>query len=157
MPKKEDLKLDETDKRIINELLRDARESSVKIAKRLKTSPDTILYRIEKLQKNGIIDDFTTVVNFTSLDMSWYTLLFNLKSLSNVNYKKLKEYVRKHPNIVGCFKGIGAWNLKFYIVAQSRKEFHNTVSELRITFRDIIKDYDTLVGYKEHILPILKI
>lgn len=36
-----------------------------------------------------------------------------------------------------------------YIVAKNQAEYHGYINQLRKRFRGIIKDYDTLLAYKE--------
>ena len=44
----------------------------------------------------------------------------------------------------------GRWNILTYIIAQNEEEFHNTITEIRSKFSDIIKTYETLLANEEH-------
>ena len=55
--------MDEIDLAIIEHLKKDARTSFREIARKLKVSPDTIVNRFRMLQKKGIIQGSTVVIN----------------------------------------------------------------------------------------------
>jgi len=55
--------MDEIDLAIIKNLKKDARTSFREIARKLKVSPDTIVNRFRMLQKKGIIQGSTVVIN----------------------------------------------------------------------------------------------
>jgi len=64
-----DYRLDEIDRRIIFELMRDARNTSAPtIADAVNVSPGTIRNRISQLEDHGIIRDYTTTVDFERAD-----------------------------------------------------------------------------------------
>jgi len=143
------IKIDKLDLKILAELNKNARESSYVIAQKLGTSLDTILYRIRKMQQNDIIHNFTTVTNLSMLGYSWYTFLLSIKSFTKQKEAELKEFVKGHNNIIRCVRGIGEWDIIIYMIAFNQAEFHKAVNEFRTRFRDMIKNYDTLLGYKE--------
>jgi Lrp/AsnC family transcriptional regulator for asnA, asnC and gidA len=57
-----EIELDEIDKKIIEMLQEDSRQSFVEIAKELGVSDPTIHVRVKKLQEAGIIEKFTAVL-----------------------------------------------------------------------------------------------
>ena len=60
-------KLDTLDRKIIDELSKNSRQSLRKIAKKLGVAISTVSARIEKLQKADIIKSFTTKLNYDKL------------------------------------------------------------------------------------------
>ncbi|MFW5990990.1 MAG: Lrp/AsnC family transcriptional regulator [Candidatus Nanoarchaeia archaeon] len=146
--KKEEIKCDKTDIYILKLLNEDARMSTYKIAEKLGVSIDTVLYRIKKME-GTVISRFTSLINFSALGHSWYTVLINLTSISSKKGKEFEEYVRNIPGVIRCVRGIGPWDMIIYIVAKNQAEYHGYINQLRKRFRGIIKDYDTLPAYKE--------
>ena len=59
--------LDENDKRIISEYLKDARISYREVAKRLQLAVGTVLTRTKKLENEGIIDSYSVILNHDKL------------------------------------------------------------------------------------------
>ncbi len=59
--------LDENDKRIISEYLKDARISYREVAKRLQLAVGTVLTRTKKLENEGIIESYSAILNHDKL------------------------------------------------------------------------------------------
>tara|TARA_B100001750_G_C15514036_1_gene605664 strand:- start:1292 stop:1741 length:450 start_codon:yes stop_codon:yes gene_type:complete len=59
--------IDETDRKIIAEYLKDARISYREVAKRLQLAVGTVLTRTKKLESDGIIDSYSVILNHDKL------------------------------------------------------------------------------------------
>ena len=59
--------IDETDRKIITEYLKDARISYREVAKRLQLAVGTVLTRTKKLESEGIIDSYSVILNHDKL------------------------------------------------------------------------------------------
>ena len=59
--------IDETDKKIIAEYLKDARVSYREVAKRLQLAVGTVLTRTKKLENDGIIESYSAILNHDKL------------------------------------------------------------------------------------------
>ena len=59
--------IDETDRKIIAEYLKDARISYREVAKRLQLAVGTVLTRTKKLENDGIIDSYSVILNHDKL------------------------------------------------------------------------------------------
>ena len=59
--------IDETDRKIIAEYLKDARISYREVAKRLQIAVGTVLTRTKKLESDGIIDSYSVILNHDKL------------------------------------------------------------------------------------------
>jgi len=57
------MKLDETDKKILKNLMVDARQSARQLALKLGMSTVTILSRIKKLEREQIIKGYTAIID----------------------------------------------------------------------------------------------
>ncbi|MEM3881406.1 MAG: Lrp/AsnC family transcriptional regulator [Candidatus Bathyarchaeia archaeon] len=61
------MELNETDKKILENLLRDARLSSRQIAKNVGVSVGTVLSRIKKMEEDGLIKGYSAVLDHEKL------------------------------------------------------------------------------------------
>jgi len=61
------LDIDEVDRKILNELLRDCRRSYRSIARRAGVSVGTALTRIRRLEKSGVIRGYSAVLDHDKL------------------------------------------------------------------------------------------
>ena len=73
------------ERRLVSELMKNCRRSDRELAKVLGVSQPTVLRNLQKLEKEGIIKEYTMVPDFTKLG---YTLLV-------VTLVKLKKYLSK--------------------------------------------------------------
>ena len=73
------------ERRLVSELMKNCRRSDRQLAKVLGVSQPTVSRNLQKLEKEGIIKEYTVVPNFMKLG---YTLLA-------VTFVKLKKYLSK--------------------------------------------------------------
>lgn len=59
--------VDELDRKILIELLKDSRVSSREIAKKLGTSAGTVLARIRRMEKEGVIKGYSAILDYEKL------------------------------------------------------------------------------------------
>ena len=59
--------LDETDRQVLTEVLRDSRQSYREIARRIDVSPGTVVSRVRNMEEKGVIKKFTAKVDFEKL------------------------------------------------------------------------------------------
>src|SRR5437870_12322337 len=65
-----DMNLDRTDLRILAELVENSKQSYVEIGRKLALHPNVIAYRVNRLEDQGIIREYTTLVDFSKLGLS---------------------------------------------------------------------------------------
>ena len=143
-------KVDETDVRILEMLGEDARRSYFDIAEKVGLSSDAVSYRVKRL-RNGVAPQLTAMTNLSALGYNWYTLLVLLRFWDAKHESKFRQIVEQHPNVMMAMKSIGEWNLLLYIAAKSQSDFHQIVKGIRAELQDVIRTYETLLGYREHV------
>ncbi|MGQ9596535.1 MAG: Lrp/AsnC family transcriptional regulator [Thermoproteota archaeon] len=62
--------VDDLDLKILRELMEDSRNTCRKIAKKLGVSPGTVLFRIRRMEKNGVLKKYTVSVDYEKLGYS---------------------------------------------------------------------------------------
>jgi len=87
---------DELDKKILKEYLTDSRLSSREIAKKIGISVGTVIARIRKLEKEGIIKNYSVTLDYSKLDYE-----FTVVTEINVSKGKLVEIEKNIANILG--------------------------------------------------------
>lgn len=83
--------LDAKDKKILSCLLKDCRQTNTQIAKKCGLSREVVSYRINQLEKEGIITGYTSDINFNNLGYIAYSLGLVLKNISKEKLTILKE------------------------------------------------------------------
>lgn len=83
------IKLSNTENKILDLLLINCRISYVELSKKLNLDSNTIKYNISKLERNGIIKGYKSLINFKKLGYNWIQIKF--KTYSKINNNVLLE------------------------------------------------------------------
>ena len=100
-------KLDIKDKKLLYELDLNSRQSFNQLAKKLKISTNSVIYRIKNLQKDGIIKEFPTIIDIGKLGFIGFRLYLKLQGITPkkeeeiINFLKNKEIVSWIVSIEG--------------------------------------------------------
>ena len=152
------VKINEIDKLILNELCKDARISTYKLAEKTKLCADAIGLRIKKLKQIGIIKKFTCVLNFSVLNYQGFVFCFSSGSISKKEELRFFEYIFQSPNVIAVKKLIGRWDLKNYVVVKNPIEYHELIKDIQLKFGKLVRNHATWVLHKEHMFnPFPKI
>ena len=97
--------IDQKDRKILNCLIDDARQSYREVAKKTGLSIVTVMKRVRALQKDGIIKQFTAMVDYEKLG-------FDLHAVIELEANKgmipdLERFIAAQPNISRMFMVTG--------------------------------------------------
>src|SRR3989338_2357389 len=135
--------MDITDKKILSILDENARLPSSLIAKKLKTSRQVVEYRIDKLQKEGIILNFTALIDPTKFyDNIWHIYL-KLQNLTTQSEQQILDYLNKKKEVWWIAKCQGEWDLIFSVVGNDITEFDNVLTNFKSLFHKYINQQYT--------------
>ncbi len=97
--------LDETDVKILEALMLDARLSSRQIAKRCDVSIGTVLSRIKKMEKQGIITGYSAVLNHEKLGYE-LTVVCEV-TVSKGRLLEMENEIARLPNVCSVYDVTG--------------------------------------------------
>ena len=123
------INLDKADKRILFELDKNARIPETKLAKIIGKSKESVRYRINKLQNEGIITDFTIWIDPTKLGFNSVKIYLNLANKPE-NKKAFIDYVKSDKRLMWLGIADGAWNAGLTYFVKSNQEFFELKNEL---------------------------
>lgn len=147
----ERIKLDLKDKKIIEVLQKNARETTTSIEKKTGIPRDSVKYRINRLKKYGIILSFHTRINPAKLGYPMYVAMgITLYNLSEEREKQLKNFLVNHPKIVYVAKMSGKWDYFIGVCCKDFKELDFVTREIRKKFSKEIKEYDVSTVIEEY-------
>ncbi len=136
------INLDKADKRILFELDKNARIPETKLAKIIGKSKESVRYRINKLQNEGIITDFTIWIDPTKLGFNSVKIYLNLANKPE-NKKAFIDYVKSDKRLMWLGIADGAWNAGLTYFVKSNQEFFELKNELFSKFKDLILESHT--------------
>ena len=123
------MKIDTTDRKILNLLQEDGRIAASHIADKLDISIPTVTERIKKLQESGIIQGIHAVLDPKKLDLD-VSALITVISESSIHYKEFIKTAEKTPEVMQCFSTTGNGSHSLLVVTRNSQT-------LEVLLRDI--------------------
>jgi DNA-binding Lrp family transcriptional regulator len=151
---------------LLRELLKNSKRSDRELAKILKVSQPTITRARQKLEKDGMIEDYTIIPNFEKMGFEIFALTF-VKMRPGIRLPEtvteVKKYATKFPNAIFVAQGEGL-GMTGVIISfhKNYTEYHNKLSTLRIDWKDFTDDLQSFIvpigegEYKRFSLKYLK-
>jgi DNA-binding Lrp family transcriptional regulator len=126
-------KPDTKDKRILYELLQNARFTHCLIGKHVQLSREMVAYKIGKMQKAGVIKGFTSHLFRPSIGlMQSYALYITLQCSKTKKQEMIKE-LNSYDNILAITEMEGWFNLYIYFCAYNRANTYETFQFIKET------------------------
>ena len=93
--------IDDIDRSIISELLKDANISHADLSIKCGITRQTVASRIKKLQKNGAIKNYKAVVDYEKLGLHSFFILFLKLDVSDpTRAAKFIDSIKTDPNVI---------------------------------------------------------
>ncbi|MBC8479102.1 MAG: Lrp/AsnC family transcriptional regulator [FCB group bacterium] len=133
------MKLDKTDKLILEIIQEDGRITNAELAKRVGLSPAPTLERIKKLERAGIIMGYHAKLSPSRIGIGIQTFVeISLSKHDNDSIVSFVDAVQAYPEIIGCYHTTG------------RSDFL-----LRVSVKDMVA-YEEFLLHKLTALPKLQ-
>ena len=123
-----DTDLDETDVKILKTLMTDARLSSRQIATKCGVSIGTVLSRIKKMERNGIITGYSAVVNHEKLGYE-LTVVTEI-TVSKGRLLEMENKIARLPNVCCVYDTTGLTDAMVIAKFKSREELSGFTKRL---------------------------
>ncbi len=121
---------DSTDLKILAELVENAKSSFVDIGKKLDLHPNVVAYRINKLERLGIIRDYTTRLDLEKLGLS--EQIFVAASLpGNSERERVLEEIATMPQTIQVVSSLGEPESILFLVGKNKADVDKTMWRLR--------------------------
>jgi len=135
-----EIRLSAKDKKIINELDLNARQSYSQIARKVGLTKDTVQYRIKRLEEMKVIEGYFPVINTAKLGYVFYRVCLKFRSMTP---KKEEEFVKhlKSNKAIGWISSFnGRWDMIIAIWAKNIIEFEEILSGLLLGYEKYIQE-----------------
>src|SRR3989338_8228245 len=123
--------LDKKDREILFALDLNARIPLKKLAKTVRLYAQTAKYRIEQLEKNGVIKGYVTLFDVSKLGYEYFRLYVRFEGFSQKDEKAFFAYLNRHQNVVWVVNTIGRYDAEVLFVARSFIHFNQILREMR--------------------------
>jgi DNA-binding Lrp family transcriptional regulator len=112
--------INETDKKILKNLLEDARFSSRHIAKNVGVSVGTVLSRIKKMESDGLIKGYSAILDHEKLGYE-LTVVTEI-TVSKGRLTEMEKEIAKIPNVCGVYDVTGLTDAIIIAKFKSRED-----------------------------------
>jgi len=135
------VKLDVYDKRILEVLINNSREQISSISKKIKLRRENVNYRINRLIKSGLIQEFNTILNEKRLGLSHYVVFLELTNLQENTEQILLDYMEKNKYMFWIGPSAGRWSLIFDVIIPEDIELDKVIKGMMKKFSKYIDEY----------------
>ena len=139
------LQLDKKDKKLLTALDENSRYTNAQLARKIQLSKPAVEYRLKRFEKNNIIFEYFTVIDFTKLGYSQYKIYFKFQNTSPPDEQKITNYWTGDKASVWVGQIRGRWDLAVSIIAKSNFEFGKILSAFMNKFSKFILEKDVLL------------
>jgi DNA-binding Lrp family transcriptional regulator len=122
------MELNETDKKILKNLLEDARFSSRQIAKNVGVSVGTVLSRIKKMEEDGLIKGYSVILDHEKLGYE-LTVVTEI-TVSKGRLTEMENEIAKIPNVCGVYDVTGLTDAVIIAKFKSREDLGRFTKQL---------------------------
>jgi DNA-binding Lrp family transcriptional regulator len=139
----------ELPRQLLRELLKNSKRSDRELAKVLDVSQPTITRNRRKLERQGLIQDYTIVPDFRKMGFEILALSFvkmRPEILTSERMEAARRYAAKFSNAIFASTGEGL-GMTGVIISfhKSYTEYHKRVNQLRVDCKDITEDIQSFI------------
>lgn len=133
-------KNDPYDKRILYELDQNSRQSAQQISRKIHLSKVSVIQRINKLKKNGIIKNFITLVNYRKLGFTNYHVYYSLQNLSQEKEEEFIGFLKNEKGVRYVIQIDSKWDLMIALFTESNEKTDEILNRINEKYGDYIKE-----------------
>ena len=123
--------MDKLDYQIISELRNNAKQTASDISKTIHLAVSTVIERIKKMEKSGLIEAYTAIINDAKAGND-ITVMMEV-SMDHPRYNdEFIAAVRDMPNIIECYYMTGEFDFVLKICCRSSdhlEQIHNRIKD----------------------------
>jgi Lrp/AsnC family transcriptional regulator, leucine-responsive regulatory protein len=122
--------LDEKDRTLLESLQRDARITNTELARRVNLSPPGLQRRVRKLEEDGVIQQYVTLVDreVVGFDMLCFVQV-TLQRHEPHAIASFKEVIRAMPEVMECHHITGEYDYLLKVVVRNRSHLERFLVE----------------------------
>jgi len=139
--------------RLISELIKNSHRSDREIARTIKTSQPTVTRTRTRLEKEGIIKEYTIIPDLAKLGVEIVAVTFAHWSPEKISdfseserIKKAQRFLSKHPNVIYASSGTGLGMGRMMItVHKSYSDYANYIKEAQSEWAGLLSRFDSFI------------
>lgn len=122
--------IDAVDFKILAELVENAKSSFAEIGRKLSLHPNVVAYRVNKLERNGIIKDYTAELDLEKLGVA-EQILVGASFPRDTERDAVIEKITAIPQTVKVVSSLGEPEGLVFLVGKNKSEIEKLMTKLR--------------------------
>jgi DNA-binding Lrp family transcriptional regulator len=123
-------KIDEIDLMILRELRDDCKRPVRELAKKLNIHPNTLLQRIKKLEKSGVLIKYIAEIDYSKLGFDLHAIVsIKLDKIARSKWPTIEE-LRDIKDISALYAVTGQYDITAIVKTKNRETLTNVLAEL---------------------------
>jgi Lrp/AsnC family transcriptional regulator, leucine-responsive regulatory protein len=143
-------KLDKKDKKIIEQLDLNARQSNAQIARKVGLSKDAVGYRIKKFEEKKLIKGYFSVLNISKLGYVSYKLMITFRNTKYEIEQRIIKDLIKNRNVGWVVNCDGIYNLMVIIWVKSTLDFDRFFRLFLEKYSKYLQERDISIVTEQH-------
>jgi DNA-binding Lrp family transcriptional regulator len=127
---KRKLNIDSTDFKILAELVQNAKSSYVEIGRKLRLHPNVVAYRINKLERAGVIREYTANLNLEKLGLP-EQIYIGASFPGDMERDHVLEQIETIPQTMKIVSTLGEPESIVFLVGKNKAEVEKTITKIR--------------------------
>ena len=123
------MKLEETDKRILNVLVENSRLSLRQVAKRTNISVATAMHHIDKMEKDGIIKNYSAKLDYEKIGYD-IEVVIEIR-ISKGKLLEMEKKIAIHPNVFAVYDVTGTFDAIIMARFPTRRQMDNFLKKIQ--------------------------
>ena len=141
--------LNHLDLEILNLLQKDASLTTAQIAERLNLSQSPCCRKIQKIEKQGLIDRRVALLNRNKLGMDVVVFTtINLNAQGRQSLETFEEAIKRYPQVTECYTMAGIFDYMIKVITRNIREYESFVRNHLTTIPNI-KEFHSHIAVTE--------
>ncbi|MFS0749976.1 Lrp/AsnC family transcriptional regulator [Oceanobacillus sp. 1P07AA] len=148
------MKLDNIDKKLLEELSEDGRLSYVELAEKVGLSRVAVKDRIKNLKEKGVIEKFTVVINSEKYGKQ-VSAFFDI-DVEPMQLQEVAQNLANHPKVASIYQMTGPSTLHTHVLVEDfqklevfiNEELYSVEGITRVESSIILKRFKSRTGFK---------
>jgi Lrp/AsnC family transcriptional regulator, leucine-responsive regulatory protein len=123
--------IDDRDRAILRELMRDGRLTNADLAERVHLSPSACLRRVRALEESGLIAGYAMLLDPAAAGLPGAAFIsVTLDQQGRAALDRFEAQVRRHPEIIECYLLAGAADYLLRVAYRDAHDFERIHTEI---------------------------
>lgn len=140
-----EVNLDEKDRKILRLLIEEPRITVADIARKVGAQRDTVIYRMRRFEKKGLIMKYHVVIDSAALGLDIFMLvLVKTAPVGQAELDELIEGLMQHKNVTHVAKLVGKYDFMLYMAASDMVAFDQALTEVKSIKEGVIIEIEPI-------------